>query len=288
MPRKNKLGLYLKLVYVGMAGCLFSIACLLVVFLYDFQRMRELQSLRVSLPLPWKVFLMVSFFLFLVSLFVLAVFSIYYYMDSKKYRMMVEKENAIELLKMKEEIRKEDDGTIGKKERFDFIDGEKMTFKEIRSIYLFLYPKVYGLVSLCSSIVFVVLFSVSFLMKEWRLMLLFLGYLVFPIFLLILVYLIMPSSFAKKTEKDYRRTVSIHGNSLRFKMEMDQEEEEHDVFFSDCIKAKETDGMYLFVFKDSKGHRHCFYLKKREDMDQRLASYLSLEVKRINSQVSLK
>ena len=285
---KRKSKIYLKMTYGSMAGCLVAISSLLVIFLYFFQQMRDSQNIKYSLPFGWSIFLIFALVLLVSSLLVL-VFSIYLnFENSKKIKAEIEEQNKIEIEKIK-------NGEISYKDETSFNINHKLEtdsslqFKNIKTIQYNLYSFFIIVGTVCSIVVFVILFSLAFLLKKWFLLFIFAGYFLIPLLAYLAMFFLVPYISSNKNKKANAKEVyEITTDKIKYiKIENDSETISEEIDFKEFEKAKETD-KYFFFISNKKDLKHSFVMILKSDVkDIEVSNYLSLKVKQINGSIVL-
>lgn len=270
-----------------MAGCLIAIASLLIVFLYFFQKMRELQNIRFSLPLEWSIFFIFALCLLGVSLFVLVLFSYLNYEGSKKIKAIIEEQNKIEIEKIKN-----GDFKIESKTTFNInykletknlsnLDDNKKIQKNLFSIYI-------PILIICTAIVFVVLFSLSYLTSNFKLMIIFGVYFLIPLFVYLSLFYFIPKHITDKSLiDDIKEVISIDNDGITYsKFKKDNCLFEEKIKYVEFARVKEDEDSFFFI-SDLNLKQSYVYIKKSDIKDSVVCDYISLKAKQINGSVAI-
>lgn len=270
-----------------MAGCLLAITFLLIVFLYFFQKMRELQNVRFSLSLGWSVFFIFAICLLCVSLFVLVLFSYLNYEASKKIKSIIEEQNKIEIEKIKNgEFEVEDKTTFDINYKLE--TNNLSDFKDNKNIQKSLFAIYVPILIICTVIVFVVLFSLSYLTSNFMLMIIFGAYFLIPLFVYLSLFYFIPKHISDTSKKNnIKEKIVIKNDKIIYsKYKKDNCLFEETIKFVEFNRVKETDE-YFFFNSDLNLKQTYVYIKKTDIKDVKTIDYISLKAKQINGVVAI-
>lgn len=269
MPRSKK-NRYITLVYISMGVSLASMTVLFFVFLYSFQQMRIKENPNYKLPQPLAILALVSSLILFLSLALLLVFSMLYFSKAKSQRERIEKENREALERMKDEIKRL--GIVPPKER-RFVLKQNVSEAGIRKTIRYVYEPFFLSALVCTLLVFIVVFSISFLLENPMLLIVFGCYFIIPLFGYLMFQYVLPKKEAEKAEKT--REIYFYDD----KIQVLQKNQVTAFSYQDVLKFKEIKDGFLLVYQieDKKKNGLFISIDKKENV--RLYEFLSMKLR---------
>ena len=259
-------------IYLNMMTALISVIVLFSVFLYYFQQMRIKENPKYSLPSPLRITALVFSVILFLSLLGLLLFSLLHFSKMKKRREKIEKENKEEIEDMKKNLASESQLTkIGSGANYTL--KQKTNLSDIQKAMSLLYSPFMVLIVLCTVLVFVVVFSVSFLIGNPMLMLVFAIYLLVPLIGFMTFHYLIPKHEMKKEsgEKEY----TFLDDRLCIQ---DNQSNKEQLFYREIEKSKKFKDGICLVYQNSLGKKSGIFIPIDAKNNPNLFEFLSLKI----------
>lgn len=273
MQKKNKRRIRSVLpIYLNMTAALASVVVLFVIFLYYFQQMRIRENPKYALPKPLLLTALVFSVILFLSLIGLLCFSYLHFSNVRKRREKIEEENKEAIENMKKELACK---PLSTKQEIDtrYTLKQEMSLSAIQKSMSLLYSPFFLLLAFCTMVVFVVVFSVSFLIGNPILMAIFAIYLVIPILGFVTFRFLIPKHEMKKgtTEKEY---VFLDDHVCV----RDDHNYQEQFFYREIEKSKKTRDGICLVYRNTNGKKAGAFIPVDEDKSPKLYEFLSLKI----------